>query len=166
MNAPNDVPFAQWAAIHATEKFLLINPMSGYRRQLPEDEPHSVYLEPDAVDTTLGDAVLEALNISRFIHPHTERAFFKMDRILAADKRWHQDFMRRYGYKTKRDAYKTMRYCFAERSEGNISIQPHKRDVKPALWWDLPADKTVVIPETDDPNIIGAATRLALSHCE
>jgi len=166
MNAPNDVPFTQWAAIHATEKFLVVNPLSGYRRQLPEDELHSIYLEPDAAETALGQAVLEALNTSRFIHPHTDRGFFQMDRILAADKRWHEDFMKRYRYKTKRDAYKNMRYCFAERSEGTITIQPHKRDAKPGLWWDLPPEKTVIIPETNNANIVGAAVRLALGYCE
>jgi hypothetical protein len=30
----------------------------------------------------------------------------------------------------------------------------------------LPREKTFVIPETDDPGIVGAAARLALSHCE
>ena len=166
MNAPNDVPFTQWAAIHATEKFFIVTPLSGYRRQLPEDDLNSIYLEPGAVEATLGQAVLETLNKSRFILPHTDRAFFQMDRVLAADKRWHQEFMKRYSYKTKRDAYKNMRYCFAKRREGNISILPHKRDVKPGLWWDLPPEKTVIIPETNDLEILSAATRLALNHCE
>ena len=61
MNAPNDVPFTQWAAIHATEKFFIVTPLSGYRRQLPEDELYSIYLEPGATEATLGQAVLEAL---------------------------------------------------------------------------------------------------------
>jgi len=166
MNAPSDVPFTQWAAIHATEKFFIVTPLSGYRRQLPEDELYSIYLEPGATEATLGQAVLEALSKSRFIHPHTDRGFFKMDRVLTADKRWHQEFMKRYSYKTKRDAYKNMRYCFAERREGKISIQPHKRDVKPGLWWDLPPEKTVILPETNDPGIVGAAATMALNHCE
>jgi hypothetical protein len=59
-----------------------------------------------------------------------------------------------------------MRFCRAERSEGKISIKPHKRDFKPGLCWDLPPEKTVVIPETRDPGIVGAAAALALSHCE
>jgi hypothetical protein len=166
MNTSTDVPFTQWAALNAAERFISVTPLSGYRRHLPEDENHTIYLEPDAADAPLGLAVLETLNRSRFIHPHSDRAFFQMDRILAADKRWHEDFMKRYRYKTKRDAYKNMLYCLADRREGRISIKPHKRDVKPGLWWDLPPEKTVVIPETDDAGIVGAAMRLALSHCE
>ena len=166
MDEPNDVPFTQWATIDVTEKFVAVTALSGYRRRLHEDEPCVIYLETDATDANLGQAVLEALNRSRFIHPHTDRDFFDGDRILAAYKRWEADFMKRYRYKTRRDAYKNMRYCLAERREEKISIRPHKRDFKPGLWWDLSPEKTVVIPETNDPGIVGAATRLALSHCE
>ena len=72
--------------------------------------------------------------------------------------------MRRYGYKTKRDAFKDMDWCRAERSEGKISIRPHKRD-KPEYFIILPADRTVVIPETRDAARAGAALRLALDRC-
>ena len=131
MSASNEVPFTQWAAVHATEKFIAVNPLSGYRRRLPEDELHIIYLEPDSNDTTLGQVLLDTLDRSRFIHPHTDRAFFQTDRVLAAYKRWETDFMERYRYKTRRDAYKNMRYCIAERCEGKISITPHKRETKP-----------------------------------
>jgi hypothetical protein len=74
------------------------------------------------------------------------------------------DFMKRYGYKTKH-AYKNMDWSRAQRSEGKISIQPHKRD-KPEHFRNLPPDKTVVNPETRDPATAGAALRLALDRCE
>ena len=166
MNAPKELSFRQWAAIHMTDQFIAVTPLSVYVLHVPEDEPHIIFLAPDSVDTILGQAVLETLDRSRFIHPHTNGEFFKWDRIRAADKRWHEDFMRRCRYKTKRDAYKNMLYCLAKRSEGKISIKPHKRDAKPRFWWDLPPEKTVIIPETNDPGIVGAAARLALSHCE
>ena len=73
--------------------------------------------------------------------------------------------MRRYGYKTKRDAYKNMNWCRATRSEGKISIRPHKRD-KPEYWTDLPPERDVVIPKTRDAAAAGAALRLALDRCE
>jgi len=159
------VPFRQWATINLTEKFIAVIPLSGYRRHLPEDENRAIYLEPDATETALGQAVLETLDRSRFIHPREDRQFYEMDRILTADKRWQADFMKRYRYKTKHDAYKKMHYCLAEWREGWILIKPHKRDPKPRLWWDLPEEKTVVIPATNDPAIVGAAVSLALSHC-
>ena len=76
-----------------------------------------------------------------------------------------QDFMQRYGYKTKRDAYKNMDWCETARSEGKIAIQPHKR-IKPEHFHDLPAEKTVVIAATEDATAVGAALRLALDRCE
>ncbi len=73
--------------------------------------------------------------------------------------------MRRYGYKTLREAYKNLNWCRAERSEGRISIRPHKR-AKTEYFDDLPPDRTVVIPETRDAAALGAALRLALDRCE
>ena len=73
--------------------------------------------------------------------------------------------MRRYGFKTKREAYRNMDWCRTKRSEGRISIQPHKRD-KPELVRDLPPDRTVVIPATTGATATGAALRLALDRCE
>jgi hypothetical protein len=58
-----------------------------------------------------------------------------------------------------------MDWCRAERCEGKISIQPHKRD-KPEYFRDLPEDKTIIIPETLDGATAGAALRLALDGCE
>jgi hypothetical protein len=73
--------------------------------------------------------------------------------------------MRRYSYKTKREAYRNLDWCRAKRSEGEISLQPHKRD-KPEDFRDLPPDRTVVIPAMTDAVAAGAALRLALDRCE
>jgi hypothetical protein len=165
MKSNNDVPFTQWAAIYQSEKFISVEPLSGYRRHLREDAGYRIYLEPSATEEALGRTLLEVLNRSRFIDPRKERGFFKADRIMKADDHWHQDFMTRFGYKTKSQAYKNMSYCLAKRCEGKISIEPHRRD-KPQYWWDLPADRTVVIPAKVDAAVAGAALKLALSHCE
>jgi hypothetical protein len=159
------LPFAQWAHIHRTDRFISVEPLSGYRRTLREDEGYTIDLPPDAGDDALGRALLEALDKSRFIWPSDERAFFEAERIVRCYRDWQKDFMRRYGYKTKRDAYKNMDWCWTERSEGTISIKPHKRD-KPEYWRDLPPDRTVVIPSTRDVAALGAALRLALDRCE
>jgi hypothetical protein len=131
----------------------------------PEDENHAVYLPPDATEEALGQALLEALDKSRFIWPPDEPEFLKSERYMRLYRERQSDFMHRYGYKTKRDAYKNMDWCRTERSEGKISIQPHKRD-KPEYFTNLPAERTVVIPETRDAVTAGAALRLALDRCE
>ena len=165
MSTVEPLPFTQWATIHQTEKGIAVDPLSGYARHLPEDEPPITYLDRNPTDTELGTVLLQALNVSRFIDPDEDIAFFKMDRILSADKRWHEKFMIHFGYKTKRQAYRNMLYCLIERSEGMIRIEPHRRDKKPGLWWDLPPEMTLFIPNTNDPNILGAAAKLALSRC-
>ena len=165
MNSTERLPFTQWADVHSTERFISIEPMSGYRRALPENEAHVIYLPPNASDDVLGRALLEALDRSRFIWPDDEPEFFEWKRFTQCSRNWQEDFMRRYGYRTKREAYNNMDWCRAERSEGKISIEPHKRD-KPEYFRDLPPDRTVVVPAMDDAAAAGAALRLALDRCE
>jgi hypothetical protein len=165
MKRTERLPFAQWAEINRTERFVSIEPLSGYSMVQREDDGYVVYLPSDASDNALGEALLEALDRSRFIWPPDEPEFFKWQRYMQCYQNWQKDFMRRYGYKTKRDAYKNMNWCRAERSQGTISIQPHKRD-KPEYWNDLPKELTVVIPATTDAAAVGAALRLALDRCE
>jgi CDI immunity protein len=157
-------PFTQWARINRTERFVSVRPLSGYRIVQPEDDGYVIYLAPDASDEALGLALLEALARSRFIFP-PDPNFSEAERYLRCARNWQKDFMRRYGYKTKRDAYKNMDWCETARSEGKISIRPHKRD-KPEYFHRLPPEKTVVIPETDDAAAVGAAVHLALDRCE
>jgi hypothetical protein len=166
MSSTERLPFTQWADVHGTERFISIQPKSGYRRALPENEGYVIYLLPDASDDVLGRALVEALDRSRFIWPPDEPEFFEWQRFTQCSRDWQNNFMKRYDYKTKRDAYKNMDWCRAERSAGKISIQPHSKGDKPEYFRDLPADKTVVIPETRDVATAGAALRLALDRCE
>jgi hypothetical protein len=165
MKSKERLPFTQWADINRTERVVSIQPKSGYRMIQPDDDGYVICLPPDATDEALGRALLEALDRSRFIWPPDEPEFFKWQRYMECHENWQKDFMRRYGYNTKRDAYKNMDWCRADRSEGKISIRPHKRD-KPEYFRNLPAERTVIIPETRDAPTAGAALRLALDRCE
>jgi hypothetical protein len=160
------LPFRQWAEIHRTEKFISIEPLSGYRMVVREDEGYIVYLPPDTSDEALGAALLEVLGKSRFVLPDDDPDLLKVERYRQCDRNWENDFMGRYGYKTKRDAYKNMNWCRAKRSEGKISIQPHHRRDKPGEWRWLPPEQHVVISETQNAAVVGAALRLALNRCE
>jgi hypothetical protein len=164
MNPKKILPFAQWADINRTERFICMETLSGYSLIQREDNGYRVYLPPGTSDKAMGQALLEALDQSRYIWP-PDREFSKWQRYMQCYHDWHKEFMSRYGYKTKRDAYKNMDWCRAKRSEGKISIQPHKRD-KPEYFKSLPAESTVVIPETRDAAELGAALRLALDRCE
>lgn len=160
------LPFTQWAEINRTEKFISIEPLSGYRMVVREDEGYILYLPPDANDDALGDALLNALDKSRFVLPDDDPGLLKAERYMRCYRNWQKDFMRRYGYKTKRDAYKNMSWCRAKRCEGKITIQPHHRREKPEEWDRLSPEQNVVISETRDAAVVGAALRLALDRCE
>jgi hypothetical protein len=158
------LPFTQWADVSRTERFICVQPMSGHRLILPEDDGYAIYLAPNAADEALGRALLECLDRSRFIDP-PDRRFSDWRRYMPLYKNWQKDFMQRYGYKSKREAYRNWDWCRVERSEGRISLQPHKRD-KPEYFDDLPPDRTVVISATTDAAVAGAALRQALDRCE
>jgi hypothetical protein len=164
MTSP-DLPFRQCADAHRTDRFICVQPKSGHAMILPEDEGYAVYLPPDATDEALGQALLGCLDKSRFILPPHEPQFFEWQRYVPLYKNWQKDFMRRYGYKTKREAYRKLDWCRVKRSEGKISLQPHKRD-KPEYFSDLPPERTVVIPAANDVGAAGAALRVALDRCE
>ena len=157
-------PFKKTATVYKSEKFICVDPLSGANilKYLEDDESCRFYLEPDATDETLGQALLAALQRSRYVD---EREFFDPERAMRAEANWQKEVMRRYGYKTKRDVYKNLDWCLAKISEGKISFQPHRHD-KLDSWRSLPPDQTVVIPATNDAVAVGAALRLALDRCE
>jgi hypothetical protein len=102
MRSTERLPSTQWADIFRTERFVSVEPMSGYRMVQPEDEGYVIYLPPDAIDDALGRALLETLDRSRFIWPRDELEFFKWQRYMQCYHNRQRDFMRRYGYETKR----------------------------------------------------------------
>lgn len=167
MTRDERLPFTQWADIHQTDRLTCVEPLSGYGMVQRDDEAYVTYLPADAGDEALGRALLDALDRSRFIWPTAdEREFFEAERYVRCYRNWQKDFMRRLGCKTKRELYKNMDWCRAKRSEGTISIKPHKRDPQPEYFTYLPPDKTVVIPLTTDPAVAGAAVRLAFDRCK
>ena len=164
MRRADQLPFTQWTEINRTERFISVEPLSGYAIIQREDEGFVIYLTPDAADEALGQALLETLDRSRYIWP-PDPEFSEADRYMRCYRNWQKDAMRRYGYKTKNALYRNMDWCRAKRSEGKISIAPHKRG-KPAYFTDLPPDQTVVIPETRDAAAVGAALRTGLDRCK
>jgi CDI immunity protein len=158
------ITFRKTAAIYRSEKFISVETLSGvpglvYR----EDDPYRVYLDPDATNELIGRTLLIALSKSRFVD-NSEPEFFDPDRATRVYENWENDVVHRYGFKSKRSAYKSMDWCEGQIFNGNIEIEPHRRG-SPG-WRSLPPEKTVVIPATDDAEAVGAAVRLALSRCE
>ena len=157
MTSTDRLPFRQCADIHRTDRFISVEPLSGYRMVQREDEGYVIYLAPDAVDEELGQALLAYLDKSRFIWPPDEPQFFEWPRYMQLYRNRQQDVIAATATRPQREAYKNMDWC-RQRSDGKISIRPHKRD-KPEYWRDLPPERTVVIPATPDAAAAGAALR-------
>ncbi|HVO91924.1 MAG TPA: contact-dependent growth inhibition system immunity protein [Terriglobales bacterium] len=157
-------PFKKTATVfYREDKFISVQPLSGTNMvHYREDGNDWVYLEPNASDQVLGQALAAALARSRFVD---DDAFYEPDRAMRVYANWETDFMNRYGYKTKHAAYKNLGWCLARVFDGKVSIQPHRYE-KMNTWRSLPADRTVVVPASDDAAALGAALRLALDRCE
>jgi hypothetical protein len=161
-----EIPFAPMATIYRSPRFIVIETISGSSAlHHREDKAFRTYLEPGAANEILGKTLLAALDRSRLFNPFSEREFYDGNRVMRAENNWEKEFMSRYGYKTKRDAYKDLDWCYVKRDAGKISIQPHRR-YKINAWKRLPADRTVIIPDIRDDDAVGAAVRLALDRCE
>ena len=55
------LPFTQWADIQRTNRFIGVEPRSGYRTVLPNNDDYTIHLPSEANDEELGRALLEAL---------------------------------------------------------------------------------------------------------
>jgi CDI immunity protein len=158
------ITFRKTATIHRSAKFISVETLSGVPGLMyQEDKPYRVYLDPDATNELVGRTLLTALNKSRFVN-NSEPEFFDPDRATRVWANWEEDVMQRYGLKSRRDVYKSLDWCRGETFDGKIEIEPHRRG-SPG-WRSLPPEKTVIIPATDDAEVVGAAVRLALSRCE
>jgi hypothetical protein len=67
MKSADRLPFTQWADINRTDRFICVEPKSGYRMVQPEDDGYVIYLPADPTDQFLGQTLLQALDRSRFI---------------------------------------------------------------------------------------------------
>ncbi len=119
---PAQIPFKKTATIFRSKEFISIEPLSGASAlKYREDDSCGIYLEPKAIDEILGQALLDALGKSRLVDPRSERQFFDPDRAMRVDADWEKQFMGRYGYKTRREAYEHLDWCLAKMSDGKYS---------------------------------------------
>ena len=160
-----DLPFTQWADVSRTDRFICLQPMSGYGWIQQEDDGYAIYLPPDAADEALGRALLECFDKSRFIWPPPTRNSPSGEGMCRSTRPGRRISCAATAIRPSARPIETWIGVETERSEGRISLQPHKRD-KPELFRDLPPDRTVVVAATTDAAAAGAALRLALDRCE
>lgn len=146
--------------------FFFISTYSGYRMLGRDPKGAQHYLEPDASDETLGAAVLDALDRSRFLSIEEADDFFNLKRSQERYEEWKRSVMARYGYKTKRALFKDMMSCSIQMAGDSIKVSPTDHDRLDG-WAGKNAEGTedVVIPASSSAAEVGTALRVAFSRC-
>jgi hypothetical protein len=174
----NNVIKMQYAGIYANEKFICIETSSGYRSGIADPKGKQHLLPPDADDTALGDALLDALAHSRFVlgerrtdvwvHPDAEydMDLYDYQKNIERYAAWIENLKLRYSYKTKKALFRKMDNCGVEQVDGKIRISPMRHEKLEGWSGDgFTVADTVVISTNSSASEIGAAIHLALSRC-
>jgi hypothetical protein len=164
-----DVVMKRWAHAHAHENaaFVQVETHSGYRGGLPDPLGKRIQLSKPATDEPLGNAVLDALAVSRFLHPHEHPAFFDIrGRVVPQYDEWVKSVMAAYGYKTRRALFKDMKSCGIDEQDGVITLRPMHHEKLEAWSGHGMTDGSLVHVRADSaPANIGTALRLAFARC-
>jgi len=156
-----------WGSAKYNDDFILIETWSGYRLTARDTKGAQHFLPIDEDNKTLGLAVLDALKHSRFLEKTHERdEFFDPEKRKLAYAEWVKNIMHKYGYKTKRAAFKNMHSCGITMCENKMIISPLHHE-KLEGWSSSKGDnlEDVYLSANDSPEAIGKALRLAFSRC-
>lgn len=176
MNEMSDVEKTSWAIIKSGRDFIFLQTMSGYRSMRWDPQGANFLLPGDVDDQILGEAVLTALDSSRFVLPapradvwiHPDATFDKdlYDNELGSKfyDAWVENLVARLGYKNKRALFKSMMSCSVKRLRDEIEILPSIHE-KLEAWSGMPRDQAVLLGTHNTAAEIGAGIRLAISRC-
>lgn len=178
-----DVTRGWWAEARWHPDFLCVITQSGYRSGQHVDEKGSeLYLTPDASDEHLGQAVLNALSLSRWVlskptpdhiyHPDVqfdaETSSFR--NAALREQEWNKRTRQLYGLKSKKDIYVPMKRCDIARKDGEIVMKcrVHYPESQHGNCWGFDTNEHapyVILTGVTSPAEIGTALKLAFSRC-
>jgi hypothetical protein len=159
-----------WAAAYYNGDFFCIQTHSGYRMTVADPKGKLSFLPPDTTDQYLGEAILDCLAHSRFVHPEEQpledAELFDMGRVAMEYSAWVDNLKKAYGYRTKRALFKVMDHCSIDRDKSTITFRPSYHSKLEAWSGDgIRNEDEVVIPAASSAAEVGAALRLAFSRC-
>ena len=160
----NEIIRKKWAAIYANDEFVCVQTCSGLRRTAIDLAGKLLFLHAEPTPHELGQALQEALLMSRTLTPEEIGEFFDVAVVEQRYEEWVAIMMEKFGYSTRRDLFKKMRHCQIECSNGIISIRPMFHE-KLEAWSAKGIEKTdhVLIAETASTHELGEGALLALS---
>lgn len=178
-----DVVQGWWAEARWHPHFSYIVTQSGYRSgQHIDEKGGELYLATDANDAILGQAVLDALSVSRWVlskptpdhiyHPDVqfdaETSSFRNS--VLREQEWGKRTRKRYKLKSKQDLYVPLKRCDIAKKGGEIVIKcrAHYPESQQGDCWGFDTNEHapfVCLSDTASAEEIGAGLRLAFSRC-
>lgn len=156
----------KWAAIYANDEFICVQTCSGLRRTASDPAGRLLFLPAVPESYELGQAIQDALSVSRTLTPEEIGQFFDVAAVERKYEDWVSIMMQKFGYATRRELFKKMKHCQIECSDGAISIRPMLHE-KLEAWSGKGIEKAdhVLIAETASTHDLGEGALLALSRC-
>jgi len=144
--------------------FLCIETYSG-RGLLGRDPTGARYIfTADVEDAVLGEALLDALDKSRFLSGDEAKKLLDRDQAKQVYEEWVQGMIERYAYKSRRNLFKDMACCNVKLIGETVIIGPTSHP-KLEAWEGLSDDQSVTISHASAAAEVGAALRLAFGRC-
>lgn len=156
------------ASVEGHRAFLLLRSTSHYV-SYPGDDQVNLELAPDVDDARLGEAVVTVLRAStRMTLNSLTGAVQRLEREdgVSRYKTLVAGLCGRYGFKTKKALFKSMRMIHVDRqrSTGEIAFRPTDRFAVDGFQG-LDGSQSVDVPAAASPEEIGAALRTVLARC-
>ena len=156
----------KWAAIYANDEFVCVQTCSGLRSSANDPAGKLLFLDAAPTPQELGQALQEALSMSRVLTPEEIAHFFDLMVIEKRYEDWVAVMIQKFSYSNRRNLFKKMKHCQVECSDGIISIRPMFHE-KLEAWSAKGIEKTdhVLMSETELPLNLGEGVLLALNRC-
>lgn len=178
-----DVVRGWWAEARWHPDFLCILTQSGYRGgQNIDEKGRELYLATESGDKSWGEAVIDALSVSRWLLPKADpdNVYYpdvEFDEDTASYRNaalreieWAKRIKEKYRLKNKKDIYVPMKRCDISKRSGNITIKcrVHYPESQHGDCWGFDTSEHapyVILPEMASVEEIGAGLRVAFSRC-
>ncbi len=151
------------ASIYANEKFICVQTCSGYRMAASDPDGKLFFLLPGSTTHELGQALQDALSVSRTLALEEAKQFLDFALIRQRYEVWVEGMMQKFEYSTRRKLFKNMKLCHVDSSEGTITIRPLLHEKLEA--WRGQDIEHISIAELASIQEIGEGVRLALDRC-
>ncbi|TKI02390.1 contact-dependent growth inhibition system immunity protein [Martelella alba] len=147
--------------------FLCIYTTSGLGLVALDTSSPTYFLEPDAEDSKVGEAVISALSKSRTLSADEYGDFFNREVSKNRYLTWVAGIMHKYGYKNKQNLFRKMKSSSIQYVHGRITFSPSHHEKLESWSGDGLTDADdVILPASSSPAEIGAGLRLAFERCK